>query len=131
MNEGGWARPAPIPRGIGGGIRCIRRCLVQRPGPGPCCCWSRTGGPSRFRRADGAAPPARTQVALFADEEKVSRQMVKWVSAITRESIVDVEGTVVAVENKIEACTQQDVELSGHGCLQLISKLQPTRLQHV
>ena len=66
-------------------------------------------------------PRARTQVALFADEEKVSRQMVKWVSAITRESIVDVEGTVVAVENKIEACTQQDVELSGYGCL-LISK---------
>ena len=52
--------------------------------------------------------------------------MVKWVAAITRESIVDVEGTVVAVENnKIEACTLQDVELSGHGCL-LISKLQPT-----
>ena len=57
--------------------------------------------------------------------------MVKWVAAIIRGSRSwDVEGTAVAVENKIEACTQQDVELSGHGCL-LISKLQPTRLQHV
>ena len=116
---GGKAEHGP-PQSLGGlGRHSLRQgCLVLRPGPGPCC-WPRTG--ARFWRADGAVPRARPQVAMFADEEKVSRQMVKWVSAITRESIVDVEGTVVAVENKIEACTQQDVELSGYGCL-LISK---------
>ena len=121
---GGKLSTARPNQSLGGLARHSLRqgCLVLRPGPGPCC-WPRTG--ARFWRADGAVPRARTQVAMFADEEKVSRQMVKWVSAITRESIVDVEGTVVAVENKIEACTQQDVELSGHGCL-LISKLQPT-----
>lgn len=32
-------------------------------------------------------------------------------SRITKESIIDVEGVVQKVENKIESCSQQDVEL--------------------
>lgn len=43
--------------------------------------------------------------------EKVSRQMVKFCAHISRESIIDVEAEVVRVEDKIESCTQQDIEL--------------------
>lgn len=43
--------------------------------------------------------------------EKVSKQMVKFVAGIHKESILDVEGYVRTVSQKVEACTQQDVEL--------------------
>jgi len=43
--------------------------------------------------------------------EKVSRQMVKFCAHISRESIIDVEAEVVKVEEKIESCSQQDIEL--------------------
>ena len=41
----------------------------------------------------------------------ISKQMVKFVSHISKESIVDVEAVVEKVEEKIESCSQQDVEL--------------------
>jgi len=41
----------------------------------------------------------------------VSKQMVKFVSHISKESIVDVEAVVEKVEEKIESCSQQEVEL--------------------
>jgi aspartyl/asparaginyl-tRNA synthetase len=37
--------------------------------------------------------------------------MVKFVSDITNESIIDVEGFVRKAPNKVESCTQSDVEL--------------------
>ncbi|RWS03088.1 aspartate--tRNA ligase: cytoplasmic-like protein [Dinothrombium tinctorium] len=48
---------------------------------------------------------------LVAVSDEISKAMVKFVSDITKESIIDVEGVVVAVENPIESCSQKDVEL--------------------
>ncbi|RWS25312.1 aspartate--tRNA ligase: cytoplasmic-like isoform X2 [Leptotrombidium deliense] len=48
---------------------------------------------------------------LVAVSEDISKAMVKFVSDISKESIIDIEGTVVAVEKSIESCSQKDVEL--------------------
>lgn len=48
---------------------------------------------------------------LVAVSETISKQMVKFAANITKESIIDVEGTVKTVEQKIESCSQADVEL--------------------
>jgi len=52
-----------------------------------------------------------TVQCLVAVSDKVSKQMVKFSSHISKESIVDVEAVVKKVGDKIESCTQQDVEL--------------------
>uniref|UniRef100_A0A4W4ETU9 Aspartate--tRNA ligase, cytoplasmic n=1 Tax=Electrophorus electricus TaxID=8005 RepID=A0A4W4ETU9_ELEEL len=49
--------------------------------------------------------------ALVAVGDRASKQMVKFAANITKESIVDVEAVVQTVEQKIETCTQHDVEL--------------------
>ncbi|XP_057293217.1 aspartate--tRNA ligase, cytoplasmic-like [Hydractinia symbiolongicarpus] len=49
--------------------------------------------------------------ALVAVSENISKQMVKYTSNIAKESIVDVEGTIVAVDQKITSASQQDVEI--------------------
>ncbi|CAJ0940654.1 unnamed protein product, partial [Ranitomeya imitator] len=49
--------------------------------------------------------------ALVAVGDRASKQMVKFAANITKESIIDVEGVVRKVDQKIESCTQQDVEL--------------------
>merc|ERR1711892_85606 len=43
--------------------------------------------------------------------ESISKQMVNFIAHISKESIVDVEAVVKKVDEKIESCTQQDVEL--------------------
>merc|ERR1711892_830217 len=43
--------------------------------------------------------------------ESISKQMVKFIAHISKESIVDVEAVVKKVDEKIESCSQQDVEL--------------------
>jgi aspartyl-tRNA synthetase len=48
---------------------------------------------------------------LVAVSQTVSKSMVRFVAAITKESIIDVEGVVRAVPSKIESCSQQEVEL--------------------
>ncbi|XP_078408603.1 aspartate--tRNA ligase, cytoplasmic [Cetorhinus maximus] len=48
---------------------------------------------------------------LVAVGDHVSKQMVRFAANISKESIVDVEGIVRKVEQKIESCSQQDVEL--------------------
>ncbi|EDV25004.1 Aspartate--tRNA ligase, cytoplasmic [Trichoplax sp. H2] len=48
---------------------------------------------------------------IAAVSETVSKAMVKFASNVNKESVVDVEGIVKAVTTKIEACSQQDVEL--------------------
>jgi len=48
---------------------------------------------------------------LVAVSDTVSKQMVKFAANITKESIIDVEGIVRKVEQKIESCSQKDVEL--------------------
>eukprot|EP00090_Calanus_glacialis_P029856 TRINITY_DN4797_c0_g1_i1.p1 TRINITY_DN4797_c0_g1~~TRINITY_DN4797_c0_g1_i1.p1 ORF type:complete len:739 (+),score=305.73 TRINITY_DN4797_c0_g1_i1:38-2254(+) len=50
------------------------------------------------------------QVLAFVNES-ISKQMVNFIANITKESIVDVEAVVKKVDEKIESCTQQDVEL--------------------
>jgi aspartyl-tRNA synthetase len=49
--------------------------------------------------------------ALLFVSETVSKKMIKFVSNITKESIIDVEGTVKKVDVPIESCSQQNVEL--------------------
>ncbi|KJE94927.1 aspartyl-tRNA synthetase, variant 1 [Capsaspora owczarzaki ATCC 30864] len=41
----------------------------------------------------------------------VSKQMVKFVASLSKESFVDVEGTIVGVPTPIESCTLHDIEL--------------------
>uniref|UniRef100_UPI00358E69FB aspartate--tRNA ligase, cytoplasmic isoform X1 n=2 Tax=Myxine glutinosa TaxID=7769 RepID=UPI00358E69FB len=48
---------------------------------------------------------------LVSVSTTISKQMVKFVAGITKESIVDVEGVVQPVDQKIKSCTQQDVEV--------------------
>lgn len=52
---------------------------------------------------------ATVQAALFVDDVNVSKGMVKYASAIPRESIVDVEATLVLPQALIEACSQSQV----------------------
>jgi len=48
---------------------------------------------------------------LINVSETVSKSMVKFASNVSKESIIDVEATVVSVPDKIAACSQKDVEL--------------------
>ncbi|KAH9369319.1 hypothetical protein HPB48_012395 [Haemaphysalis longicornis] len=52
-----------------------------------------------------------TVQCLVAVSEKVSKAMVKFCALVNKESIVDVHGLVQTSPQKIEGCTQQDVEL--------------------
>ena len=61
------------------------------------------------------------QVTVFEEEGKVSRGMLKWVGSLTRESIVDIEGTVKATKEPVTGCTQETVEISA-SAVRLISK---------
>jgi len=46
--------------------------------------------------------------------ERVSKQMIKFTAHISKESIVDVEAEVVKAAEKIESCSQQNIELHVH-----------------
>ncbi|KAK3578799.1 hypothetical protein CHS0354_030217 [Potamilus streckersoni] len=52
-----------------------------------------------------------TVQALICVGDKVSKQMVKFTAGINKESIIDVEAFVRVVDQKVESCSQQDVEL--------------------
>nr|CAD7404617.1 unnamed protein product [Timema cristinae] len=52
-----------------------------------------------------------TVQCLIAVNEDISKQMVKFASNVTKESIVDIEALVLTVPRKIESCTQKNVEL--------------------
>ncbi|CAF3234470.1 unnamed protein product [Rotaria sp. Silwood2] len=49
--------------------------------------------------------------AVVCVNENVSKSMVKFVTTISKESIVDIEGEVTLTATPIESCTQKDVEL--------------------
>lgn len=49
------------------------------------------------------------QGAMFKNET-VSKEMIKFSGALTRETVVDVKGTIVKAD--VKSCTQSDVELS-------------------
>jgi len=61
---------------------------------------------------------------LCAVNEKVSKQMVKFATNISKESIVDIEGTVVPVDVKIASATQQDIEIHATK-IHVVSKADP------
>lgn len=52
---------------------------------------------------------ALAQAILFKDDKTVSKPMVKYASALSRESVVEVEAIVRKVDTKVEACTQSEV----------------------
>lgn len=52
-----------------------------------------------------------TVQGFLAVNENISKQMVKYTTNINKESIIDVEGTVTPVEQKIASCTQDDIEV--------------------
>ncbi|OTF77844.1 aspartate-tRNA ligase, cytoplasmic-like protein [Euroglyphus maynei] len=53
-----------------------------------------------------------TLQCLLSVGEHVSKQMVKFVTSITKESIIDVQGFIKISPTRIESCTQQMVECS-------------------
>ena len=58
---------------------------------------------------------ATAQATLFVDDTVVSKGMVRYASNITRESIIDVEGTVVVPQAPVESCSQSEVEIHVTG----------------
>ncbi|XP_049298177.1 aspartate--tRNA ligase, cytoplasmic [Anopheles funestus] len=52
-----------------------------------------------------------TVQCLLAVNDRVSKQMVKFSGSIPRESIIDLKAKVVPVEQRIESCTEQTLEL--------------------
>ncbi|XP_065882326.1 aspartate--tRNA ligase, cytoplasmic-like [Dysidea avara] len=53
-----------------------------------------------------------TVQAIVAVSSTISKQMVKFTEDLSRESIVDVEGTLSAAPEKVVSCSQQDVEIA-------------------
>jgi len=53
---------------------------------------------------------ASVQCLAFVNEI-VSKQMIKFIAHVSKESIIDVEAVVKKVDEKVESCSQQDVEL--------------------
>lgn len=53
------------------------------------------------------------QAILFKDDKTVSKPMVKYASALSRESVVEVEAVVRKVDTKVEACTQSEVRIAS------------------
>lgn len=66
-----------------------------------------------------------TLQALVAVDENISKHMVKYAASITKESIVDIEGVVKKVEEKIHSVSQQDVEIHIQKIF-TVSKSDPT-----
>lgn len=65
-----------------------------------------------------------TVQAFLAVSENVSKQMVKYATNISKESIVDIEGIITPVENEITSCTQSQIELQVEKIF-VISKSDP------
>ena len=66
------------------------------------------------------------QVVFFVDAESkvVSKGMIKYVTSITKESIVDIEGLAVRPKQAVEGCTIKHVEIQGNG-VNCISRARP------
>jgi len=52
-----------------------------------------------------------TVQGFLAVNENISKQMVKYAANINKESIIDIEGIVTPVDQKITSCSQEDVEI--------------------
>jgi aspartyl-tRNA synthetase len=67
---------------------------------------------------------ATVQAVMFVDDTTVSRGMVKYASSISRESVVDVAGTVAVPENPVTSCTQSQARSTA--CLLSITWFRQT-----
>ncbi|XP_032680726.1 aspartate--tRNA ligase, cytoplasmic [Odontomachus brunneus] len=65
-----------------------------------------------------------TVQGLANEGPTISKQMIKFISNITKESIIDVEGIVRSAPSKIESCSQKDVEIELK-CVFVISAAKP------
>ena len=52
---------------------------------------------------------ATVQCVIAVDEQTVSRGMVKYATGISKESIVDIAGTVAVPANPVTSCSQSEV----------------------
>ena len=59
---------------------------------------------------------------MFVVDDKVSKQMIKFIGACPKESIVDIEGQVVIPDDQIESCSQKHLELQGKILCRLLIK---------
>lgn len=59
------------------------------------------------------------QVVLFTNDKTISKGMVKYASNLSRESVIDVAGTVVVPQEPVIACTQSQVRHSTCKAAQL------------
>lgn len=71
---------------------------------------SRATGPKRIFLQ--LRQQTHTVQALLSVNEKISKQMLKFVAGISPESLVLIEATVVATETPVKSCTIQSLELS-------------------
>ena len=77
------------------------------------------GGPSC---AGGRDPLCAAQAVLFVDDTTVSKGMVKYASAIPRESILDISGEVSVPETPVAGCSCSQVRAgSSHSLQPLLS----------
>ena len=53
------------------------------------------------------------QVVLFTNNTTISKGMVKYASNLSRESVIDVEGTISLPQEPVVACTQSQVPGGG------------------
>ena len=61
------------------------------------------------------------QGILSVEEGKISSQMVKFSGAVPHESLIDVTGTVLKVENLVEKCSVKTVEISVESIFVVVS----------
>lgn len=54
---------------------------------------------------------AAMQLVLFVNDTTISKGMVKYASNLTRESIIDVEGTISVPQVPVVACSQSEVSI--------------------
>jgi len=53
------------------------------------------------------------QIAFFVDDVKVSKQMIKFIGGLNKESVVDVTGELVKPEQAIESCSNRACEMAN------------------
>ena len=50
---------------------------------------------------------------VYAVDDKISKQMLKYIGGCPKESIVDVKGTLVSAGTPVESCSQKLLEIQG------------------
>eukprot|EP00045_Choanoeca_perplexa_P009702 m.94018 g.94018 ORF g.94018 m.94018 type:complete len:655 (+) comp15001_c0_seq3:116-2080(+) len=68
------------------------------------------------------------QTVFFADET-ISMHMIKYIGKINPESIVNIQGRIVAPNKPVTGCTQSEVELVGQTCFVVAAALPRLPLQ--